>query len=118
MAVLLLIALCVYVLVCKLLMCLHVSTCVYMCLHVFWYQHFDHLFTCIPIIPIHVLVEFHTCIDGRHTVWFLPTVCCLFFADAIFCTLCSVSYMFIYVYIKVPISFNDLLSIRSGTVAW
>ena len=42
----------------------------------------------------------------------------LLFADAILCAMYSVSYVFIYVYIKVPISFNDLLSIRSGTIAW
>ena len=41
----------------------------------------------------------------------------LLFADAILCTMCSVSYVFVCVYIKVPISFNDLLSIRSGAIA-
>ena len=125
MALLLLFAL--YVLICKLLMCqciymcLHVSACVYMC---------PHVSTCVLVSalmvtysPMHVLVEFHTCVECRHTVWFLTTVCCQFcflcfslFADTIFCTLCSVlivcdimicyciCYCFWY-----PFSFNDLL---------
>ena len=60
-----------------------------MCLHVSLYWQIGSLFdyTCIR--------EFHTCIGCRHTVWFLPTVCCQFcyflFADALFCTLCFVS---------------------------
>ena len=46
-----------YVLICKLLMCLHVSTCVCMCLHVFVVSVL--MFT---YIPIHVLLEFRACI--------------------------------------------------------
>ena len=65
-----------------------------MCLHVLCQQlGLLFVYTCIR--------EFHTCIGCQHTVWFLPTVChqfCYFlFADAILCTMCSVSYVFIYV---------------------
>ena len=66
-----------------------------MCLHVFWYQHFDFLFTYIPnipYIPIHVLVEFNTCIDGQHTVWF--PLCVTYFLLMLYFALCVMCILF------------------------
>ena len=76
-------------------MCLHVSACVYMCLNMS-----SALAIMFTFAPIHVLyLEFPTCIECRHTVWFLTTVCHHFFAigsslfaDTVLCIMC---YLFI-----------------------
>ena len=71
-------------------MCLHVSTCVYMCLNISLVLAIMFTFT-----PIHVLLEFRTCIELSTQYGFsplcvanLPFVCP--FADTVFCILCYV----------------------------
>ena len=88
--------------------CVHVSACVYMCIHVSTCVHVSAcVYMCLfmslvsaivfTFTPIHVLyLEFPTCMECRHTVWFLTTVCRQFaicyspFADTVFCILCYV----------------------------
>ena len=72
-------------------MCLHVYMCLVLAMGPFDTCTFGVLYM-------------YTCIGCWHTVWFLPTVCHLFFtcdcpfADAIFCAVCSV-YIICYIMI-------------------
>ena len=72
-------------------MCLFVGClCVCMC------QYMCFVLANESFVSLYMYLEFHTCIDCWHTVWFLPTVChqfffcCHLFADALLCILCFV----------------------------
>ena len=75
-------------LICVCMQATYVLTCVITCV---LYQQMG-LF-----LSLYMYLEFHTCVDYQHTVWFLNTVCCQFCyclsAGALFCTLCFVSYI-------------------------
>ena len=75
--------------------CVYVCTCVHMCLHVAACVLICSIISLVSaillLLPLYMyFVGVCTCIDCRHTVWFLTTVCCQFnicfglFADTAF----------------------------------
>ena len=99
----------------------YVLLCVNMC-HYMCFVSANRTF-----LSLYMYLEFHACIGCRHTVWFLPTVCHHFLLlpfcwcsilHFVFCVLyiectCIYIHMFLVWY---PLVFNDLLSIRPGTI--
>ena len=68
-----------------------------------------YVFTCVFIlaylsfVSLYMCLEFHTCIDCWHTVWFLPTVCRQIFVAALLpmhCFALCVHLCYVYVYIN------------------